>query len=192
MESTPKPAPATDRATDQGPGQGANPPSPLAACRLSTPDLTRRILEMAQTGVYRESLFDTFRPLATRRQIRTAIALAKQYGLYTVASLRDDTLGTYYQADSSSRDRFQAAARHRTQWDSPTDAATQVLAAQQTIRAMLTLMATATVALGLGGAWQLLAGHAETGRLLWLGGLGVGGLWAVQRLIAKGQGGPPP
>lgn len=187
MESTPKPAPASDQALPSPP-----PSLPLASCRLSTPDLTQRILEMAETGIYRESLFETFRPLATRRQIRTAIALAKQYGLYTVASLRDDNLGTYYQADHHSRTLFQATAHHRTDWDNPTDATTQALAAQRTIRAMLTLMGTTTLALGAGGAWQLLAGHAEAGRLLWLGGLVVGSLWAIQRLMAKGQGGAPP
>ena len=48
---------------------------------------------MARTGVYRQSVFEAFRSMATQRQIRDAIAQAKQFGLYTVSSLRDAELG---------------------------------------------------------------------------------------------------
>ena len=142
---------------------------------------------MAQTGVYRESLFETFRPLATRRQIRTAIAQAKQYGLQSVPSLRDETLGTYYQADSRSAETFQAALKQSLNWDDEIALADRMVAANQAIRGMLAVMATTTVGLGLVGGWYLLAGQAQTGRVLWLCTLVVAGLWGVQRSIAKRQ-----
>ena len=44
------------------------------APRLSETELSQRILAMAKTGVYRESIFEAFRSLATKRQIRQAIA----------------------------------------------------------------------------------------------------------------------
>lgn len=67
--------------------------------RLSLPELTEKILEMAKTGVYRESVFEALRPMASKQQIGTAIAHAKQFGLHSVAKLRDAELGTYYQLD---------------------------------------------------------------------------------------------
>jgi hypothetical protein len=84
--------------------------SPLAP-RLSETELSQRILEMAKTGVYRESIFEAFRSLATKRQIRQAIAHAKQFGLYSVRDLRDEELGTYYQVDLAKYDSFQAALK---------------------------------------------------------------------------------
>ena len=65
--------------------------------RASVPELSRQVLEMATTGVYRESIFEALQPLATKKSIRLAIAHAKQFGMYSVAELRDDVLGTYYQ-----------------------------------------------------------------------------------------------
>lgn len=65
--------------------------------RLSLTDLTQRILEMSETGIYRESIFEVFHSMTTKKDVRRAIAYAKTLGLYSVASLRDDTLGTYYQ-----------------------------------------------------------------------------------------------
>jgi hypothetical protein len=58
-------------------------PLPTASPDL---DLTRRILEMATTGVYRGSIFEALAPIATQRQIRQAIAHAKQFGLHSVRS----------------------------------------------------------------------------------------------------------
>jgi len=55
----------------------------------------------------------------------------------------------------------------------------------QAIRTMLTAVASCTVGLGLTGGWCLLSGQLQTGRLLWLGALVAGGLWGVQRTIAK-------
>jgi hypothetical protein len=68
---------------------------------LSTAELRQRILEMAQSGVYRQSIFEALRPYARRRQISIAIASARRFGLHSVANLRDPQLGTYYELDTS-------------------------------------------------------------------------------------------
>jgi hypothetical protein len=81
-------------------------PLPTASPDL---DLTRRILEMATTGVYRGSIFEALAPIATQRQIRQAIAHAKQFGLHSVRSLRDGELGTYYQVEPQKYASFQTA-----------------------------------------------------------------------------------
>ena len=131
--------------------------------RFSVTELTGRILDMARTGIYRESVFEAFRPMATRRQIRDAIAQAKQFGLYTVSSLRDDELGTYYQVEPTKYESFLEASKTGISLQPSTDLA----------------------GLGLMGGWCLLAGQLQTGRMLWLGALVAGGLWGVQRTIAK-------
>ncbi|HSM81868.1 MAG TPA: hypothetical protein VLS96_09285 [Nodosilinea sp.] len=154
----------------------ASPPSSL--------DLTDRVLAMAKTGVYRQSVFEALGPIATRRQIRDAIAQAKQFGLYTVSALRDDELGTYYQVDPTNYESFQAAAKTLGARP-PADLAAQVVATHQALRAMLTTVAGGTVGLGLLGGWCLLDGHTQLGRGLWLGATVAGGLWVAQRWIAR-------
>jgi hypothetical protein len=153
--------------------------------RLSTTELTGRILDMAKTGVYRQSVFDTFRPLATQRQIREAITQAKQFGLYTVASLRDEELGTYYQVEAAQYDSFLAASKTLLANPSSKDLAERMVLTHRAMRTMLMAVAGCTVGLGLLGGWFLLEGQAQTGRLLWLGAMVAGGLWGVQRSIAK-------
>ncbi len=152
---------------------------------LSTPELTGRILDMARTGVYRESVFDAFRPMATKRQIRDAIAQAKQFGLYTVPSLRDDELGTYYQVEPAKYQSFLEAAKTGITLQPSTDLAEYMTQTHQAMRTMLTAVAGCTVGLGLGGGWCLLSGQLQAGRMLWLGALVAGGLWGLQRTIAK-------
>ncbi|MEM9218180.1 MAG: hypothetical protein AAGD25_28045 [Cyanobacteria bacterium P01_F01_bin.150] len=73
----------------------------LISRRASVIELSSRVMEMATTGVYRESIFEALHPLATKKTIRLAIANAKQFGMYSIADLRDDVLGTYYQIDIS-------------------------------------------------------------------------------------------
>jgi hypothetical protein len=153
--------------------------------RLSTIELTGRILDMAKTGVYRQSVFETFRSLATQRQIREAIAQAKQFGLYTVPSLRDTELGTYYQVEAAKYESFLAASKTLLANPASKDLAERMVLTSQAIRTMLMAVAGCTVGLGLLGGWFLLEGQAQTGRLLWLGALVAGGLWGVQRSIAK-------
>jgi hypothetical protein len=158
---------------------------PVNAPLLSSLDLTERILAMAKTGVYRQSVFEALGPVATRRQIRDAIAQAKQFGLYTVASLRDEDLGTYYQVEPASYESFQAVSKTLSTKTTPDNLADQVVATHATLRAMLTAVASSTLGLGLLGGWCLLDGHTQLGRGLWLGAMVAGGLWGVQRWIAR-------
>jgi len=152
---------------------------------LSVTDLTGRVLAMAKTGVYRQSVFEALGPVATRRHIRDAIAQAKQFGLRTVPTLRDPELGTYYQVDAASYEAFQSAAKTLPAGQGTTDLAAQVMHTHQAMRAMLTTVAGSTVGLGLLGGWCLLDGQVQAGRGLWLGTLVAGGVWTVQRAIAR-------
>ena len=152
---------------------------------LSPLDLTERVLAMAKTGVYRQSVYEALGTMATRRQIRDAIAQAKQFGLYTVASLRDEDLGTYYQVEAASYESFQAASRTLAAGAAPENLADQVVATHNALRAMLSAVASSTLGLGLLGGWCLLDGQTQLGRGLWLGAMVAGGLWGVQRWIAR-------
>ncbi|MGB3138553.1 MAG: hypothetical protein WBG38_04365 [Nodosilinea sp.] len=147
-------------------------------------DLTDRVLTMAKTGVYRQSVFEALGPVATRRQIRDAIAQAKQFGLYTVSALRDDDLGTYYQVETASYEAFQAAAKALA-GSQPQNLADQVVATRAALETMLTAVAGSALGLGLLGGWCLLDGQTQLGRGLWLGAVVAGGLWSVQRWIAR-------
>lgn len=161
----------------------------MNASPLSPLDLTDRVLAMAKTGVYRQSVFEALGPVATRRQIRDAIAQAKQFGLYTVSALRDDELGTYYQVDPSHYESFQTASKvlgaALGPGQPPTDLAAQVYDAHRALQAMLTAVAGGTLGLGALGGWCLLDGQTQLGRGLWLGAAIAGGLWGVQRWIAR-------
>jgi hypothetical protein len=84
---------------------------PQIVPRLSETELSQRILDMAKTGVYRESIFEAFQSLATKQQIRRAIAHAKQFGLYSVRQHRDDELGTYYEVDLAKYQSFRRLLR---------------------------------------------------------------------------------
>lgn len=153
--------------------------------RLATPELTRRLLEMAKTGVYRQSVFETFRPVATRRQIRDAIAEAKQFGLYSVPSLRDQDLGTYYQIDTAQYESFQTTSKVLGLAQPPQALAEQMILTQQALRTMLRTVAGSALGLGVLGGWCLWDGQAQVGRTLWLGAAVALGLWGIQRMIAK-------
>ena len=157
----------------------------MNASPCSSLELTDRVLTMAKTGVYRQSVFEVLGPLATQRQIREAIAQAKQFGLYTVSSLRDEDLGTYYQVEADSYKSFQAAAKTLATGAPPEDLAAQVVAAYAALRTMLAAIAGSALSLGLLGGWCLLDGQTRLGRSLWLGAMVTGGLWGVQRWIAR-------
>ncbi|MGB3202269.1 MAG: hypothetical protein WBA99_15300 [Nodosilinea sp.] len=157
----------------------------MNASPFSPFELTDRVLTMAKTGVYRQSVFEALGPVATRQQIREAIAQAKQFGLYTVSALRDDELGTYYQVELARYESFQAAAKALATGAPPENLADQVVATHSALRAMLTTVAASTLGLGMLGGWCLLDGHTQLGRGLWLGAIVAGGLWSVQRWIAR-------
>ncbi|MFM7471080.1 MAG: hypothetical protein ACKO5P_06190 [Nodosilinea sp.] len=148
-------------------------------------DLTAQVLAMAKTGIYRQLLFETLGPMASQRQIRAAIAQAREFGLRSVPSLRDAELGTYYQISLADYEAFQVASTTLQRLPPATDLATQVANSQQALRGMLTTVAGCSLSLvGLGG-WCLLAGRVQTGGGLWLGALVLGGVWMVQRAIAR-------
>nr|WP_278003597.1 hypothetical protein [Nodosilinea sp. TSF1-S3] len=140
---------------------------------------------MAKTGVYRQSVFEALGPIATRRQIREAIAQAKQFGLYSVSALRDKDLGTYYQVEANCYESFQAASKALAASAPPENLAAQIVATHTALKAMLTAVAGSTLGLGLLGGWCLLDGHPQLGRGLWLGAVVAGGVWSVQRWIAR-------
>lgn len=153
--------------------------------RLSDTELSQRILEMAKTGVYRESIFEAFRSLATQRQIRQAIAHAKQFGLYSVRDLRDAELGTFYQVDLAKYQSFQAALKAAVPLPAGDDLAAQMLATTQAIRAMLAIAGSSALIFFIAGGLCLLTGHLQSGRFAWVGAVSVGSIWALQQRWAR-------
>jgi len=152
--------------------------------RLTVTELTQRILEMAKTGVYRESIFETFKPLATKQQIRQAIRHAKQFGLHSVATMRDVQLGTYYQLDQV---KF-AALQHSLQSSIPlteADVFQRMTEAVLTIRMMLMVSGCGAFVLLGGGLFSLLSGSSTAGWGLILGSFSAIAIWTAQRSIAK-------
>jgi hypothetical protein len=155
------------------------------ATQLSMNELTGRILDMAQTGVYRESLFEAFQPVATKRQIKAAIALAKQFGLHTDPSLRDVELGTYYQSDSQKLASFQAIIQNSVMLSAGDDLAQRVQIATQTVKLMLLVSGASAIALTLLGGGYVLAGKSEAAAAWWTSALCAGGIWVWQKNVAK-------
>ncbi|MBU6228843.1 MAG: hypothetical protein KGQ93_04025 [Cyanobacteria bacterium REEB459] len=148
-------------------------------------DLIAQVLAMAKTGTYRQLVFETLGPAASQRQIRAAIAQARQFGLRSVPSLRDQELGTYYQVSLADYEAFQVASTTLNRLPPATDLANQVANTQQALRQMLRAVAACSLGLaGLGG-WCLLAGRVQTGGGLWLAALVVAGVWTAQRAIAR-------
>ena len=157
---------------------------PITA-QISLNDLTGRILDMAQTGVYRESLFETFRPVATKRQVKEAIALAKQFGLHSDPTLRDTELGTYYQVDPPKVKSFQNAIQHSIVLSAGDDMAQRVYAATRTVKLMLVVSGASAIALLLLGSTYVLAGKAEAAAIWWTSALCAGGIWLWQKKVAQ-------
>lgn len=149
--------------------------------RLSETELSQRILDMAQSGVYRESIFEVFQSLATQQQIRRAIAHAKQFGLYSVRQLRDPELGTYYQIDADKYQSFQAALKAAVPLAAGDDLAARVLATTQAMRAMLAIAGSCAFGFLILGGICLVTGHLQSGRLAWVSAASIGGIWAIQQ-----------
>ncbi|MEO1622832.1 MAG: hypothetical protein AAFU53_17580 [Cyanobacteria bacterium J06632_3] len=153
--------------------------------QISMNELTGRILDMAQTGVYRESLFEALKPIATKKQIKAAIALAKQFGLHTDPSLRDTELGTYYQADLQKVLAFQTSIQKSVSLSAGDDMAEKMLTATRTVKMMLMVSGGAAIALLLLGSSYLFAGKTETAAMWWTSALCTGGIWFWQKNVAK-------
>ncbi|NJN22705.1 MAG: hypothetical protein HC812_17930 [Leptolyngbya sp. RL_3_1] len=154
------------------------------APQLSDLELTQRILDMAKTGVYRASILEALQPVATQRQIRNAITQAKQFGLRSDRTLRDAELGTYYQVDLRRYQSFQAAIAAAVPLES-TDIASQILLTTQALRRMLVVAGGSAIALFMVGGVCLVTGHLASGRLAWLIALSIGGIWVVQKALAR-------
>ncbi|NER00678.1 MAG: hypothetical protein F6K30_28960 [Cyanothece sp. SIO2G6] len=159
--------------------------------RLSVPELSQRILMMAKTGVYRESIFAALHPLATKKNIRLAIAQAKQFGLHSVAALRDDELGTYYQVDLTQYQSGLSYFRAASQWSQSLTDLTQASAIIVQLQRRLRWL----VWLSWGGAIALLVlaiASSGWGYGPWCGGLLLGAgimtlIGVLQHQLAKFQ-----
>lgn len=157
----------------------------LATPQLSMNELTGRILDMAQTGVYRESLFEAFRPVATKRQVKSAIALAKQFGLHTDPTLRDEELGTYYQVAPAKVDAFQTAVNSSIVLSAGDDMAERIQLAVRTVKLMLVVSGGGAIALLLIGTSYVISGNTQAAAMWWTSALCAGGIWLWQKNVAK-------
>lgn len=153
--------------------------------KLSMNELTGRILDMAQTGVYRESLFEAFHSIATKKQVRESITLAKQFGLRSDPSLRDSDLGTYYQVNPDKVQSFQLAIQNSMTLSAGDDLAARVQLATRTVKLMLLVSGASAIALFLLGSSYVLAGKAEAAAAWWTSALCAGGIWLWQKKVAK-------
>lgn len=154
------------------------------AKRSSVSELTHQILEMGKTGVYRESVFEALGPLGTKKQIRLAIAHAKKFGLHSVASLRDAELGTYYQVDLTTYHSL----KHSIAAIAPDDrrtTITQLVDATSTVNLMLATAKGLAIAMLLLGVACLLSGHRQISFNLLVSAASAGGLWMLQKSVAR-------
>ncbi|MEO1298757.1 MAG: hypothetical protein AAFW75_23850 [Cyanobacteria bacterium J06636_16] len=158
---------------------------PHASSQLSETELSQRILEMAKTGVYRESIFEAFQSFATKQQIRRAIAYTKQFGLHSVRHLRDFELGTYYQVDLTKYQSFQAALKAAVPLAADDDLAARILASTQAIQSLLAISGSFAMGFLVIGGFCLVTGHLQSGRLAWVSAASIGGIWLLQRACVR-------
>ncbi len=157
--------------------------------RLSVTELSQRILDMGKTGVYRSSIFEAFQPVATQRQISLAIRHAKQFGLHSVAKMRDRELGTYYQVDAVKRQQLHQAFQTTVPAASEEDVLKRMTEAVLTIQMMLKVTAGGAIAVFGVGLFCLTTGKPQLGGGLLTSALCLVGIWAMQRSLAKKVGG---
>jgi hypothetical protein len=153
--------------------------------RLSVPELSEQVLQMAKTGVYRESVFEALKPLATKQQIRRSIAHAKRFGLHSVASLRDAELGTYYQLDETKYQAVKHKLHAPENFGDDAELVQRVTHATQTVQRMLSVAKGLATGLGLLSVVSGATGHWQIGIALFSSAIGVAGLWGLQRWIAN-------
>jgi hypothetical protein len=150
-----------------------------------THELGQRVLAMAKTGVYRESIFEALQPMATKRQIREAIALAKAFGLQSNPKLRDPELGTYYQVSLQQYESFQSAVQASLApgvWQDPT---TQLVEMTLVLRRMVRLVGGIALVLLAIGSGYILSNQLTTGALFCSAALCAGGIWMLQKQLVK-------
>ncbi len=154
------------------------------ARRLSVAELSQQVLEMGKSGVYRESVFEALRPMATKGQIRQAIAHAKKFGLHSVADLRDPQLGTYYQLDLVTYQSLQHLVESSLPLLEDGKALQKLTDATVTVHRMLAVVKGLAVGLAVLGISCSLTGQDQLGFGLFSGALSLGVVWAMQRAIA--------
>ena len=157
----------------------------MGAIAPTPTELSQRILEMAATGVYRESIFETFKPLATKKQISSAIALAKQFGLRTDASLRDPELGTYYHADPEQVHQYQALTTTAITLTAEDDVAQRMKIAVQTLHAAVSIAGAVTIVLVVIGSLCVLSGRLINGAVVYCSAFWTGMIWLIQRQLIQ-------
>ncbi|XGV95264.1 MAG: hypothetical protein ACAF41_21260 [Leptolyngbya sp. BL-A-14] len=153
--------------------------------RLSVPELSQQILTMAKAGVYRESVFEALRPMATKKQISAAIAHAKRFGLHSVASLRDDELGTYYQVDLVKYQSLEHAIATPAHLGDDAELLERVMSANTAMQRMLVVAQSLAALLGVVGALCLLDNRHQLGIGLLSGAFSVASVWAMQRSLSN-------
>jgi hypothetical protein len=149
--------------------------------RLSVPELSQQILEMAKTGVYRQSIFEALRPLATQQQIRKAIAHAKRFGLHSIANLRDAELGTYYQVDLTQYQTQRHLLHSPAHFGEDADLLQRVTVSQQTIAQILGVARGLAIGLGVASLACGSLGWGQVSLSLLSGAIGVAFVWGLQR-----------
>lgn len=154
------------------------------ARRLSVAELSQQVLEMGKSGVYRESVFEALHPMATKSQIRQAIAYAKKFGLHSVANLRDPQLGTYYQLDLVTYQALQHLVESSLPLAEDGKALQRLTEVTATVQRMLVLGQALAVGMVVLGIACSLMGQPQAGFGLFSGALSVGVVWAMQRAIA--------
>lgn len=157
------------------------------ARQLSVTELSQRILDMGKTGVYRESLFEALRPVATQRQIRAAIAHAKHFGLHSVPSLRDAELGTYYQLDVTKYQTLQHLVESSAPLTADGNLIEKYIRATEAIATMLDLGRGLGALLAVSGVACVFWGKPQLSFGLLSGAVSLGLLWLLQRAIAQRQ-----
>jgi len=153
--------------------------------RLSALELSQKILEMGKTGVYRESIFEALQPYATKRQIREAIAHAKQLGLHSVAKMRDHELGTYYQLDLARYQTVQPTLQDTLPLLEKSDLAQQVLASHHTLNRLMGLTRSFWMLLAIAGISGILMGWSRFGFGALSGAVSVAILWGIQQQLLR-------
>jgi hypothetical protein len=153
--------------------------------RLSIPELSEQVLQMSKTGVYRESVFEALQPLATKQQIRRAIAHAKRFGLHSVPSLRDPELGTYYQLDDTKYQTLKHRLHAPESFGDDADLVQRVTQTTQTVQRMLLVAQAIATGLGCFSVVSGITGHWQVSLALGSSTIAVAGLWAAQRWLSK-------
>ncbi|MEM9806899.1 MAG: hypothetical protein AAF959_16635 [Cyanobacteria bacterium P01_D01_bin.56] len=151
--------------------------------RLQEVELSQRILEMAKAGVYRESLFETFSGMASKRQVRAAIATAKQFGLRSNPTLRDTDLGTYYHIDPKQYDSFQNLLESAISPIASDDVATRLRKLTEAVQTLVRVSGGVAIGLLGGGSLCILNGRLTLAATIWSAALAVSLVWMLQKLL---------